>query len=66
MSTISRPITPDLIVDYAAGRLDAREADRIEAIMSRDGSIAEAVAAARQLNSRIGRYLSRRGPQGRR
>lgn len=66
MSTISRPITPDLIIDYAAGRLDAREADRIEAIMSRDDAIAEAVAAARQLNSRIGRYLSQRGPQGRR
>lgn len=66
MSPVSPQITPDLISDYAAGRLDGREADLIESAMSRNGEIAAAVTAARKLNSRIGRYFAQRGPQDRR
>ena len=65
MNPDAHRITPDLISDYVAGRLDAREADLIENAMSRNRDIAAAVAAARKLNSRIGRYFSQRGPQGR-
>lgn len=65
MNPVAHRITPDLISDYVAGRLDAREADLIENAMSRNRDIAAAVAAARKLNSRIGRYFSQRSSQGR-
>lgn len=58
-------ITPDLISDYAAGRLDRKEAAMVEAIMSHHQGVAAAVSEARQLNSRMGRYFSRRGQPGR-
>ncbi len=66
MTPVFTQITPDMIVDYAAGRLDSRDADMIENAMARNGTIAAAVTQARQLNSRIGRYFSQRGPHGRR
>lgn len=66
MTPASPHITPDLISDYVAGRLDSRDADMIESAMSRNGEIAAAVTAARKLNSRIGRYFAQRGPHGRR
>jgi len=66
MTPGSCQITPDMIIDYAAGRLDDRDADLIETAMLRNGAIAAAVTQARQLNSRIGRYFSRRGGQVRR
>lgn len=66
MNPISPYITPDLISDYAAGRLDVRDADMIESAMSRNDDVAAAVTAARKLNSRMGRYFSQRGPDGRR
>ena len=65
MNPVAHRITPDLISDYVAGRLDARETDLIENAMSRNRDIAAAVAAARKLNSRIGRYFSQRGSQSR-
>jgi len=66
MNPVAHQITPDLISDYVAGRLDARDADMIENAMSRNNEIAAAVTAARKLNSRIGRYFAQRGPHGRR
>jgi anti-sigma factor RsiW len=51
-------ITPELISDYVAGRLDARDAAMIERIMGRHESVAEAVSAARQVNARMGRFFS--------
>jgi len=50
-------ITPELISDYAAGRLDARDAAMIEGIMDQHESVAAAVSAARQLNVRMDRYF---------
>ncbi|HEX7074194.1 MAG TPA: hypothetical protein VF226_09155 [Hyphomicrobiaceae bacterium] len=66
MTPVPCQITPDMIVDYAAGRLDDRDADVIETAMSQNGAVAAAVTRARQLNSRIGRYFSRRDHQNRR
>ena len=60
MSASPVRITQDLISDYAAGRLDAYEAARVEKVVASHKSVAAAVKAARQLNSRIGRYLSHR------
>jgi len=58
-------ITPDLISDYAAGRLDRKDAAIVEALMSRHKGVAAAVSEARQLNSRMGRYFAQRGQQRR-
>ena len=51
-------ITPEMISDYVAGRLDARDAAMIERIMGRHESVADAVSAARQVNARMGRFFS--------
>lgn len=58
-------ITPDLISDYVAGRLDPQEAAMIETYMSQHKSVAAAVSRARQVNSRMGRYFSQRNQQHR-
>jgi anti-sigma factor RsiW len=60
MSALHPRITPDLISDYVAGRLDAPEAAAIESIMARHEAVAAAVTAARKINSRMGRYFSQR------
>lgn len=65
MSALSSRITPDLISDYVAGRLDARDAAMIESIMDRHESVAVAVSAARQLNARMGRFFVGRAHPGR-
>ncbi len=53
-------ITPELISDYVAGRLDAPDAAMIEGIMNQHESVAAAVGAARRLNVRMGRFLQSR------
>ncbi len=65
MSALPARITPDLISDYVAGRLDAPEAAMVESFMNQHQAVAAAVIAARQLNSRVGLYFSRRGHQHR-
>lgn len=57
MYALPSRITSELISDYVAGRLDARDAAMIECIMSRHESIASAVAAARRLDARMARYF---------
>ena len=50
-------ITVALISDYVAGRLDAADARLIERLINSDEGIADAVAAARRVNSRMTLWL---------
>ncbi len=59
MYALAPRLTAGLISDYVAGRLDSREAARIEEIVSQ---LAAAVAAARHVDSRMARFFSHRGP----
>ena len=63
MSALPPHITTDLISDYVAGRLDAEQVAVIDKAKYRNEAVAAAVTAARQLNSRIGRYFSNRAAQ---
>ena len=58
MAKANPNITKELISDYAAGRLDAEDVRVIEAAMNQDKVIATAVAAAREINSRIRIWLA--------
>ena len=60
MFALPSRITPELISDYVAGRLDARDAAMIERIMTNHESVAQAVTTARQLNARMDRFFSRK------
>ncbi len=53
MSNANSKITIGIISDYAAGRLDAEDARVIEEAIDHDAAIATAVAAERQVNSRM-------------
>ena len=53
MASANCPISTELISDYAASRLDAKDVLVIEEAISRDEAIATAVAAARRVNSRM-------------
>jgi anti-sigma factor RsiW len=59
MTGANCPITAALISDYAAGRLDPEDARVIEEAIGRDEAIADAVAAARKVNSRMTASLAR-------
>jgi anti-sigma factor RsiW len=60
MASANCPISTELISDYAAGRLDAKDVLVIEEAIGRDEAIADAVAAARKVNSRMTIALARR------
>lgn len=60
MASANCPITTELISDYAAGRLDAEDVRVVEEAMDHDAAIATAIAAARQVNSRMTKSLARR------
>lgn len=62
MYALAPRLTAGLISDYVAGRLDSREAARIEEIVSQHAALAAAVAAARHVDSRMARFFSHRGP----
>ena len=51
-------ITPDLISDYVADRLDDEDARGIEEAIEHNDEIATAVAAARQVNARVARSFA--------
>ena len=53
MARANYPITTELISDYAAGRLDVEDVRVIEEAIDHNEAIAAAVAAARQVNSRM-------------
>ena len=55
MSNLPSKITLELISDFVASRLDAEDARMIEEAIEHDAGIATAVAAARQVNSRMTR-----------
>jgi anti-sigma factor RsiW len=48
-------ISPDLISDYVAGRLDPEDAELVEAAVVQDREVAAAVRAANRLASRMHR-----------
>jgi len=58
MSDANRNITAEFISDYAAGRLDAEDAQVMEEAINHDEVIAAAVAAARQVHSRMTKALA--------
>ena len=58
MLSLPSKITPDLISDFVANRLDAEDARVIEEAIEHDDKIAAAVAAARQVNSRMARSIA--------
>lgn len=60
MASATCSISTELISDYAAGRLDAKDVRVIEEAIGRDEAIATAVAAARRVNSRMTISLARR------
>ena len=51
-------ITPDLISDYVADRLDDDDARVVEEAIEHNDGIAAAVATARQVNSRMARSFA--------
>ena len=51
-------ITPDLISDYVADRLDDDDARVVEEAIDHNDRIAAAVATARQVNSRMARSFA--------
>ena len=53
MANANSKISAEFISDYAADRLDAEDARVIEEAINRDEGIAAAVAAARQVHSRM-------------
>jgi anti-sigma-K factor RskA len=53
MVNTNSKISAEFISDYAAGRLDAEDAQVIEEAINRDEGIAAAVADARQVHSRM-------------
>jgi anti-sigma factor RsiW len=60
MASANYPINTELISDYAADRLDAKDMRVIEEAIERDETVAAAVAAARRVNSRMIISLARR------
>ena len=58
MPSLPSKITPELISDFVASRLDAEDARVIEEAIEHDDGIATAVAAARQVNSRMTRSIA--------
>jgi len=51
-------ITTELISDFAAGRLDAEDAQVIQEAINHDDVIATAVADARRVDSRMNLWLA--------
>ena len=58
MSDRTCHITPDLISDYVADKLDDEDARIVEKAIERNDEIAAAVAIARQVNSRMARSFA--------
>jgi anti-sigma factor RsiW len=58
MSDRTCHITPDLISDYVADRLDDDDARVVEEAIEHNDGIAAAVATARQVNSRMARSFA--------
>ena len=58
MSDRTCHITPDLISDYVAHKLDDEDARIVEEAIERNDGIAAAVATARQVNSRMARSFA--------
>jgi 2,3-bisphosphoglycerate-independent phosphoglycerate mutase len=58
MSITNSNITMELISDFAAGRLDAEDAQLILEAINHDEVIATAVADARRVNSRMNLWLA--------
>ena len=58
ISDLPSKITPDLISDYVAGRLDADDAHVVEEALEHDKAVATAVAAARKVKSRMARSFA--------
>ena len=58
MSDRTCHITPDLISDYVADKLDDDDARVIEEAIEHNDEIAAAVATARQVNSRMARSFA--------
>ena len=58
MSIANSNITTELISDFAAGRLDAEDAQVIQEAINHDEVIATAVADACRVNSRMNLWLT--------